>query len=361
MNRFLFCTLLLLPAGIPAEAHNHDPVKSETRTVSAFHSIQADGVFIIDVTKGDQPSVVVEAPADLLEQITTDVSNGNLLIGQNGCIKNLEDALKIHIITATLDDIDLSDLAQLKTSSAFTVSKLHVKLDGGSVAEITIQADEAELEASGTSSLEHTGISGSPVSKKLVASSSGGAVLKTTLDANVLELGASGTSQLIHHRLGNDELAESLDIDVSGGADLSVERAAKRTNIEASGTSSVKASGGSVTGDRFTYRASGGTTLTADVRTALLTLDMSGTTSANVSGTADSEKVFISGGATVSGRKLETVKCCVNATGTSEAHVYVKDMLTAEAEGGASIVYHGHPGKKTLIINQSADIQEAKE
>ncbi|MFM1885490.1 MAG: hypothetical protein RL026_647 [Pseudomonadota bacterium] len=60
------------------------PPQLQERGLDAFHSIDLRGVGTVDVLVGPRQTVVLNAPAKVLEAVTTTVVNGNLVIDTEG-------------------------------------------------------------------------------------------------------------------------------------------------------------------------------------------------------------------------------------------------------------------------------------
>src|ERR1700744_4767598 len=84
LSRILLAALLLTGAGY-AVAKSATIVKNVTidivdRHLSGFTSVNLGGPFDVYVTQGSEESVKVEAPADLMEHIITEVVDGELKV-----------------------------------------------------------------------------------------------------------------------------------------------------------------------------------------------------------------------------------------------------------------------------------------
>lgn len=56
------------------------PIERQTRTVGSFSAIDVEGAGVLDITVGQDPTVEIEAPAEVLEHMKTEVRDGTLYI-----------------------------------------------------------------------------------------------------------------------------------------------------------------------------------------------------------------------------------------------------------------------------------------
>ncbi len=108
-------------------------VVTQDRTLPLFQSIDAGGSVNVMIQKGDKQSVKIETDENLLEKITTEVTDGVLTVGSKG-IKN---ATKTNVY------INLPNLRSLNAHGAVDVT-----------GESLFEADEFSIEASGASSVK---------------------------------------------------------------------------------------------------------------------------------------------------------------------------------------------------------------
>lgn len=112
-------------------------------------------------------------------------------------------------------------------------------------------------------------------------------------------LSASGGSDVNTHTRFT---VENLDVDASGGSDISMELTARRLRTKCSGGSDL-----------------------------------------NLVGSATEFRAEVSGGSDIKARKFSVDNCWVEASGGSDAWIYVQGNLEARASGGSDIHYDGNP------------------
>jgi hypothetical protein len=93
---------------------------------------------------------------------------------------------------------------------------------------------------------------------------------------------------------------------------------------------------------RFDLDLSGASTLTMAVDADELNLDLSGASTANLTGRADRIKGEVSGASSLKAVELVSKTAVMDASGASNARLYVTTGLTAEASGASSVRYKGN-------------------
>lgn len=116
------------------------PAVTQQRGVDAFHSIDMRGAAELDVLVGSRQAVVVEGAPATLDQVTTTVRNGLLVVqlAQGGFWKPQVGKLKVRITLPRLDSLALNGAGRISVTG----------LNGGDTAMVLSGA--GDLEASGT-------------------------------------------------------------------------------------------------------------------------------------------------------------------------------------------------------------------
>ena len=247
----------------------------ENRHVSSFTGLDASGAFTIELTKGSQPSVVVEAEAKYMEYIKTEVRSGvlKLYFQNSGRVRmNVKTPLRAYITVSELTSLELSGACSLTTSDLFTPSRFLLDMSGASkVSGLKLQSNEAKMEASGASKFN---ISGNI--KQLWVSVSGASDGKCNVTSDVVNVIASGAS------------------------DLSMQGEANRAKIDLSGASSFL--GDSFVVKELDFSASGASEASKIQVTDALSIRMSGASKLNYKGTPRLLESKLGGGSTVNNK-----------------------------------------------------------
>lgn len=148
---------------------------SQERAVTSFNKVKSSGSFDIQITKGDESEVVVNAEENILRYIKTTVSDNTLLIDIQGT-HNLKNRLPMNVY------ITIPELASVKQSGS------------GNISTDYFSSEKMELFISGSGSIA------------------------TEVDANILEATISGSGWLIVVGQANQS---NLSISGSGNIDTS--------------------------------------------------------------------------------------------------------------------------------------------
>ncbi|MDP1622024.1 MAG: head GIN domain-containing protein [Bacteroidales bacterium] len=188
-------------------------VLKETRKVTAFDGIEVSGAFDIILKQGAVEEVTVEADANLLPVIRTDVVGGILRIETKKPVRKVT-VMKVYVTVKDLKIIDVSGAVDIDTDGMLAVPELRIEASGASDSKLNIEVQNLKLDCSGASKMK---FSGSAVNVKM---------------------DLSGASDIF----GYDLLAESYDIDISGAGNAQI-NVSKRIRAGISGAGSVKYKG----------------------------------------------------------------------------------------------------------------------
>ncbi|MFD2147702.1 head GIN domain-containing protein [Mucilaginibacter antarcticus] len=146
-----FITLLLFTAGnvTLAKANKVD------RHLSSFHAVNVAGSFDVVIKQGSTESVVVDAPADVINYVITEVSNGSLKIytRNNQGWKNLfsNKRIVVYVNIKTVDAISLTGSGDVSFKDGVTANLLKLALTGSGnvMGKITAKSLDASITGSG--------------------------------------------------------------------------------------------------------------------------------------------------------------------------------------------------------------------
>lgn len=188
-------------------------VLKEIRKVSSFDGIEVSGAFDVIIKQGTAEEVTVEADANLLPLIRTDVVSGTLRIDTRKPIHNVT-VMKVYVTVKDLKKIDVSGAVDIHTDGRITVPELSINASGASESKFNIAVQKLELDCSGASKMSFAG------------------------SATDVEMDLSGASDIFAY----DMPAENYDIEISGAGDAQI-NVSKRIHAEISGAGSVKYKG----------------------------------------------------------------------------------------------------------------------
>ncbi|REJ76216.1 MAG: DUF2807 domain-containing protein [Acidobacteria bacterium] len=169
--------VVVLAIAFAATAFGQD-YRSEARNVSGFTGVDIGGAMEADITVGGAYEVIIEAKADVLPKIITEVRGDSLIVkhdkawGEKMDWKN-RGKVKVTVTLPTLNDLDISGAtrAVVKGVNSDTIDidvsgASSVVLDGSartsmidvsgasSIKAIGFTTDSAEIDASGASSIK---------------------------------------------------------------------------------------------------------------------------------------------------------------------------------------------------------------
>jgi hypothetical protein len=184
------------------------PVTTETRQVGAFTRVDASNGIAVNIRIGPTAAVEVQAQANLLPIIATDVQGDTLQIHSTQGY-NTSEGVTVNIVLPSLSGISLSGGSQ-GTAEGVAAGALDVALSGGAVLTASGSSTSLALNVNGGS----IGNLDSLLTQTITVDISGGA--NSTVNAAVSVTGsASGGSHLTVHG------GATLNVTSSGGSNVS--------------------------------------------------------------------------------------------------------------------------------------------
>jgi hypothetical protein len=216
---FLFAGMLVGMSSLVASCsaiggiHGDGNVLKETRKISSFDGIEVSGAFDIVLRQGATEEVTVEADANLLPVIRTEVVGGTLTIETKKPVEHVT-VMKVYVTVKDLKRIDVSGAVDINTEGRITVPELSLDASGASDSKMDIAVQTLKLDCSGASKIKFSG------------------------SATNVSMDLSGASDIFAY----DLLAETYDIDISGAGNAQL-NVSKKIRAEISGAGSVKYKG----------------------------------------------------------------------------------------------------------------------
>jgi hypothetical protein len=188
-------------------------VLKESRNISSFDGIEVSGAFELILSQGAAEAVTVEADANLLPIIRTEVVGGTLIIETKKPVHHVT-VMKVYVTVKDLKRIDVSGAVDIHTASRITVPDLSIDASGASDSKMEIVVQKLKLDCSGASKMRFEG------------------------SAKDVVMDLSGATDIF----GFDLLSETCDIDLSGAGNAQL-NVSKKLRAEISGAGSVKYKG----------------------------------------------------------------------------------------------------------------------
>ena len=195
---------------------SNDGYVTETREVSDFDRVTLKEFGKLIVTQGDEEALTVETHPDLLNKITTEVRNRELILGIKGDFLDrftdfISTSFSGHRITFYLT---VKSLHALKVTGAGTVDQQQLQTDqmkywltgAGSINAQDLSAQSVEVHLSGTGKI---GLSGSTTDQEVLISGAG-AYMAKNLESRNAKVTLSGAGK------GVIWARDHLDVHISG-------------------------------------------------------------------------------------------------------------------------------------------------
>ena len=183
-------------------------VAAEKRNVSGFRSVEAGGVFLVEVTAGEEYSVEVEADDNLLQFITTRV-DGDTLELETDKRFSTRNRIRVRISAPNIEEIRTGGASHLTLSNVDNDS-LTVDTGGASKVTVTGKTGRLNIDMGGASSVN-----------------------AANLEASAVSIDGGGASK------ANVKVAEELTVDLGGASRVNYSGNPGHVNKKTSGGASV--------------------------------------------------------------------------------------------------------------------------
>ncbi len=127
------------------------------RHLSGFNAINVAGPFDVDIIQGATESVKVEAPADVMEHILTEVNGGVLKIYSKHDLWNWGNwfghhkKILVHVTAKALNEINISGSGDVAFREGITANSLKLRISGSGdmSGKVTVKTLESSISGSG--------------------------------------------------------------------------------------------------------------------------------------------------------------------------------------------------------------------
>lgn len=185
-------------------------VVKENRPFSGeFTNIDASKGVDVYITQEDAKSIVVEADKNIIEYITTDISDGTLKISIEKSIK-FSKSRKVYVSMPIVENLRASSGASINSKNKLIVRSIDAKASSGAEINLTVESEKTLCETNSGSEIEIDG-----KTLKLIAESSSGSDIdaEKLLSNEVTAKSSSGSTIKVHPII-------SLDAKASSGSDI---------------------------------------------------------------------------------------------------------------------------------------------
>ncbi|OAV43221.1 head GIN domain-containing protein [Lewinella sp. 4G2] len=190
-------------------------VTEDKRDLEDFDGIKACCSMNVEITQGNEFSVLIKAESNLMEYIETKVLGTTLDIGFRDKVQvRQKENIEVYITMPELTKVDASSSADIYTKGSFRGETLRLESSSGSKVRVMFSGEAARIDAS----------------------SGGEVIVKGTI--NRLRAEASSGANVD----ATEATAQEVDADVSSGADIEI-HVTEKLRADASSGGSIRYSG----------------------------------------------------------------------------------------------------------------------
>ena len=184
---------------------------SETRDVGRFSGVSLSGVGDVTVSLGDEPSLEVRAPRELLKRLQTTVENDTLTIrARRGARLPRGSRVSYRVVTPDLERLTVSGAGDVRAEKLAGDTVTLSSSGAGSLYVEDVEADELEADLSGAGDVQVSG----EVEGQKVTVSGAGSYQACALESEDAEIDVSGAGDAFV------QATDTLDVTVSGASDV---------------------------------------------------------------------------------------------------------------------------------------------
>lgn len=290
----LFFLLFLMPGFIVAQQTSSTKSESQNRTTSNFNFINLKMSGTVYISQSDQYSILVEAPAEFIDKITTEVSENTLMIeNRNKYIGNNSPAVKIYVSMPRLNGLEVNGSGNITAQTAITTNFLTASVAGsGRINLKEVTAGKLAIRIDGSGQIEQT---------------------KAIAESVMIELYGSGSYD------GANFTCRLLSVSLNGSGDIQLAAiAAGKLWLQNSGSGSIR----------------------------------------HVSGLATEALLENTGSGAISAAELNGGTISASSTGSGDIQVGISETLNAQLSGSGSIRYHGTPKTMRKDVSGSGRVSQ---
>jgi hypothetical protein len=222
LSKFLLVPVILLTlscqlvSGSGTSLRGSGNVVTESRPVSGFDSISVCCSMRLILTQGNSESLEIEADDNLLPEIESVVTDGELIVrfkDSFGGVRLLNTSpIIVRVSAIQINGVDISGGGRMESTGPVQTSQFALDISGGSQGAMDdLQAETLSAEISGGSRIELVG----NVAEQTISLSGGSNYLAGDLQSQTATLDMSGGGRATLW------VTEILNVDLSGGANAS--------------------------------------------------------------------------------------------------------------------------------------------
>lgn len=288
---FLFC---IGSHYVAAQQTTNTKSGSQNRTTSNFYFINLKMSGTLYVSQSDHFSLVVEAPAEIIDKITTEVTENTLVIeNRNKYITTNSPVVKIYVSMPRPNGLEVNGSGTITALTDFTTNFLSASVAGsGRINLMEVAAEKLAIRIDGSGQIDQA---------------------KTTAESAMIELHGSGSYD------GENFTCRLLTVSLDGSGDIQLsDIAAGKLWMQNSGSGSIR----------------------------------------HVSGLATEALLENTGSGAISAAALNGGTISASNTGSGDIQVGISETLNAQLSGSGSIRYHGMPKTMRKDVSGSGRVTQ---
>jgi len=197
--------------------------------------VNVAGPFDVDIVQGATESVKIEAPADVMEHILTDVNGGVLKIYNKHDMWNwgnwfgLHKKILVHVVIKDVNDINISGSGDVYFREGLTANSLKLSISGSGdmTGKVSVKTLESKITGSGDMKL-----AGNAESSTVSVVGSGDFTARNLVTASTaVRVSGSGDAAV--------NASDRLDAAVNGSGDINYSGGPKNINKRKSGSGDI--------------------------------------------------------------------------------------------------------------------------
>ncbi|MFI5137879.1 MAG: head GIN domain-containing protein [Sphingobacteriales bacterium] len=205
------------------------------RHLSGFNAVNVAGPFDVDIVQGATESVKVEAPADVIDRIITEVNGGVLKIYNRHDSWNWGEwwghhkKILVHVTAKDLNSINITGSGDVSFREGITTNSLKLRISGSGdmTGKLAVKTLESSITGSGDMKL-----SGRAESSTVSLVGSGDFTARNLITvSSAVRVSGSGDAEI--------NASEKVDAAVNGSGDIRYTGAAKNINSRKSGSGDI--------------------------------------------------------------------------------------------------------------------------
>jgi len=148
--------LMIMLTGCVFGTDGSGKVVTETRTVENFAGVELKSAANVYITQGETQEVKIEAEDNLIQYITAEVKNNELVID---CKKNIDahEPINIYITAKEICLLELSGSGNMITKNMISCNHLTLRLDGSGEMNVMLKSQLLKATLSGSGNLDLNG------------------------------------------------------------------------------------------------------------------------------------------------------------------------------------------------------------